>query len=84
MERERDPILLQFFWPLAENDLIVRNEAVKNLIGHLIEKQQSTTPPSLCPQIGYTLQRLIKGMCSPRDGARKGFTTALIEVQIFL
>ena len=41
---------------------------------------EEKTPGEACVELVYTVRRLVRGLASPRDGARQGFGAALIEV----
>jgi len=42
--------------------------------------KQFTNFSGLCPQLVYTIERLVRGLASPRDAARLGFTLALAQI----
>eukprot|EP01116_Phalansterium_solitarium_P022955 TRINITY_DN77_c0_g1_i1.p1 TRINITY_DN77_c0_g1~~TRINITY_DN77_c0_g1_i1.p1 ORF type:complete len:1362 (+),score=632.42 TRINITY_DN77_c0_g1_i1:121-4206(+) len=86
---ERDTALLQYFWDLASVDVVVRTKCAGDLIRYLYEKQEefdlktaqtSDGAGRVSPQLRYSVTRLIKGLCSGREGARQGFSLALLEV----
>ncbi|KAJ2726537.1 DNA-directed DNA polymerase [Coemansia sp. Benny D115] len=83
---------LEFYWGLASLDEQQRLDSAAQLIGTLVKFQrampQSTKMATteeemneLCASdVAYALKRLIKGLASPRDGARQGFSIALTEL----
>ena len=75
--------ILAFFWDLASIDEEKRLAASESLLEALQEAQQTheeKTPGEACVELVYTVRRLVRGLASPRDGARQGFGAALIEV----
>ena len=83
---------LSFYWDLALNDPQLRAQACSKLIQNL-QEFQSKFPPitnelttldmvknECAPDISYALKRLIRGLSSSRDGAREGFSLALVEL----
>ena len=75
--------ILAFFWDLASIDEEKRLAASESLLDALQEAQQTheeKTPGEACVELVYTVRRLVRGLASPRDGARQGFGAALIEV----
>jgi DNA polymerase phi len=84
--------LLECFWNLASLKSEVREKATLVLTEALCEserqfhannhskKKVASTEDAFSPDLIYSLKRLIRGLSSPRDGARQGFATALTEV----
>ncbi|KAJ2782186.1 DNA-directed DNA polymerase [Coemansia interrupta] len=84
---------LDLYWGLSSLDPETRLDSAAQLISALVKfqeshpvqgKQMATTEEelaSLCASdVAYALGRLIKGLASPRDGARQGFSMALAEL----
>ncbi|KAJ1953055.1 DNA-directed DNA polymerase [Linderina pennispora] len=83
---------LNFYWDLASLDESKRVAAAAQLITSLCEFQAampaSTEVAATEEDLGricasdvvYAIKRLIKGLASPRDGARQGFSLALTEL----
>lgn len=38
----------------------------------------------LCTDVQYCIERLVKGLASPRDAARLGYTLLLTEVSVIM
>lgn len=72
--------VLSFFWELAALDVDRRVKAAAALIGALSAAQADHAGDGLCPDLQYAVRRLVRGLASPRDGARQGFGAALIEL----
>ena len=75
--------VLSFFWELAALDVDRRVKAAASLIAALKIAQaefEGSTGGALCPDLSYAVRRLVRGLASPRDGARQGFGAALIEL----
>ena len=75
--------ILGFFWDLASVESLKRAEAAAQLIAALTETQAAHTAAGgagSCADLEYALRRLVRGLASPRDGARQGFGAALVEV----
>ncbi|KAJ1771650.1 DNA-directed DNA polymerase [Coemansia sp. RSA 1813] len=83
---------LDFYWDLASLDEDKRIEAAAGLISALC-KFQADMPKTnkiamteedldrICASdLAYAVRRLIKGLASPRDGARQGFSMTLAEL----
>ncbi|KAI9506816.1 DNA polymerase phi-domain-containing protein [Coemansia spiralis] len=83
---------LDFYWGLASLDEEKRIDAAANLITALC-KFQAEMPETddmalteedlnrICASdLAYAVKRLIKGLASPRDGARQGYSMALAEL----
>ncbi|KAJ1815007.1 DNA-directed DNA polymerase, partial [Coemansia sp. RSA 2598] len=83
---------LDFYWGLSSLDANQRLESATQLISALVKfqeampssKDMATTEEEmakLCASdVSYAVKRLIKGLASPRDGARQGFSIALSEL----
>ncbi|KAJ2543485.1 DNA-directed DNA polymerase, partial [Coemansia sp. RSA 1933] len=83
---------LDFYWDLASLDEGKRVEAAAGLITALCRFQAEMPKTSkiaateedldrICASdVAYAVRRLIKGLASPRDGARQGFSMALAEL----
>ncbi|KAJ2809962.1 DNA-directed DNA polymerase [Coemansia furcata] len=84
---------LDFYWDLASLDEAKRLEAATGLISALCKFQAEQRPSSqeqaqteadldrICASdVTYAVKRLIKGLASPRDGARQGYSIALSEL----
>ncbi|KAJ2561034.1 DNA-directed DNA polymerase [Coemansia sp. RSA 1822] len=86
------PTTLEFYWDLASLDEGKRIEAAAQLISALCKFQAempattsvATTEEELnricAGDVAYGIKRLIKGLASPRDGARQGYSIALSEL----
>ncbi|EOD16648.1 hypothetical protein EMIHUDRAFT_244839 [Emiliania huxleyi CCMP1516] len=78
--------VLSYFWELASLDVDRRVKAASSLIAALNTAQSEFAATSaaggqpLCPDLEYAVRRLVRGLASPRDGARQGFGAALIEL----
>ena len=89
--------ILPLFWDLAAVDEAVRLAAAEKLVTAIIAAQEDAdaerpvdaeacrTEEALftrcAPVVAYTVKRLLRGLPSSREGARQGFTAALIEVR---
>eukprot|EP01130_Rhizamoeba_saxonica_P018078 TRINITY_DN8956_c0_g1_i1.p1 TRINITY_DN8956_c0_g1~~TRINITY_DN8956_c0_g1_i1.p1 ORF type:complete len:1106 (-),score=257.60 TRINITY_DN8956_c0_g1_i1:111-3428(-) len=82
---------LQLFWDLASLDTHQQQHALVSLLKSLefcqdryvksLSEEQTQDPnQNICPEITYTFQRLVKGLSSSRDDARRGYVIALTEV----
>ena len=84
MEAKAGASILSFFWDLAAVDIEKRVKAAASLMGVLQQAQQThdatAADGSACADLVYAVRRLVRGLASPRDGARQGFGAALIEV----
>ena len=88
---EQQPDLLESFWDLASVQAATRINAAKILLDYTKkaqdgfaktkgeEKTKVQQGKELHPDTEYTLQRLVRGLCSGRDSARQGFSMALTE-----
>ncbi|KAJ1863527.1 DNA-directed DNA polymerase [Coemansia sp. RSA 989] len=86
------PTTLEFYWELASLDESTRIKAATQLISALVKFQAempkasrlATTEKELdemcAGDVSYGVKRLIKGLASPRDGARQGYSVALAEL----
>jgi DNA polymerase phi len=85
--RPQDPKFFDFFWELSSVESTVRNKAAIALVQTLVTRQKdfhSTDPQQLyCPELAYSITRLVRGLASNREGARQGFVLALTEVRDF-
>lgn len=70
--------ILGFFWDLASVEEERRLAASEQLLDALAGAQAARA--DACPDMTYTLKRLVRGLGSSRDAARQGFSTVLIEV----
>lgn len=68
----KDKEFMQCFWDLAADKVELRVESGSQLLTFLADGRDET-------YAAYTLQRLIRGLCSPRDSARLGFSVALTQ-----
>lgn len=68
----KDKEFMQCFWDLAADKAELRVESGSKLLTFLADGRDATYAT-------YTLQRLIRGLCSPRDSARLGFSVALTQ-----
>jgi DNA polymerase phi len=85
--KQLDKVLLQFFWDLVSIDESARIKTSAELIRYIDGKQKEWIDSKnqlgdYCPQLEYSTNRLIKGLTSPREGARQGFALALTEVRL--
>lgn len=78
---------LGYFWDLASEDSIKRQNACINLIEYLHKSNNLQVNESLNQiqmqtnkEIQYCMKRLIRGLCSSREAARQGFAITLIEI----
>ncbi|KAJ1668954.1 DNA-directed DNA polymerase, partial [Coemansia sp. RSA 25] len=83
---------LDFYWDLASLDEGKRLEAAAGLISALckfqserpVSQEQAQTEADLdricASDVSYAVKRLVKGLASPRDGARQGYSIALSEL----
>ncbi|KAJ2743680.1 DNA-directed DNA polymerase [Coemansia sp. BCRC 34301] len=83
---------LDFYWDLASLDEGKRLDAATGLISALCKFQSERPPASeqaqteedldrICASdVSYAVKRLVKGLASPRDGARQGYSIALSEL----
>ncbi|KAJ2455201.1 DNA-directed DNA polymerase [Coemansia sp. RSA 2336] len=86
------PTTLEFYWELASLDESTRIKAATQLISTLVKFQAEMPKASkmamtekeldeMCAgDVSYGVKRLIKGLASPRDGARQGYSVALAEL----
>ncbi|XP_065891483.1 uncharacterized protein [Dysidea avara] len=71
------------FWGLASNDNVKQLQSAKELIVLLRNSQDEhelSSGSGLCDNLSYSVERLVRGLSSNRDGARQGFTVCLTEV----
>ncbi|KAJ2864005.1 DNA-directed DNA polymerase [Coemansia aciculifera] len=83
---------LDFYWGLASLDEDKRLDAATGLINVLCKfqaerpssQEQAQTEADLdricASDVTYAVKRLVKGLASPRDGARQGYSIALSEL----
>ncbi|KAJ2685950.1 DNA-directed DNA polymerase [Coemansia spiralis] len=83
---------LDFYWDLASLDESKRLDAAAGLISVLCKfqaerpasQEQAQTEEDLdricASDVTYAVKRLVKGLASPRDGARQGYSIALSEL----
>ena len=75
--------LLSFFWDLASVEPDKRVTAAVSLISVLQQAQsEAATAGAACTDLAYAIRRLVRGLASPRDGARQGFGAALVELLV--
>ena len=90
----QDPVKARFmsqFYDLASVHDYQRQGASLVLTQHLRQAQadHSETPAEgespfgagCCPDLNYTMKRLVRGLPSSREGARQGFALAMTEVR---
>ena len=92
-----EPEFLQYFWDLASVDEARRKRAARTIVTELqkpvkaanagnadddSESDSDAGEAASAHRLAYTLKRLIRGMCSSRDGARQGFCLALTELLV--
>jgi DNA polymerase phi len=87
---------LSFFWHLSSNDKNIRLDASKNLISALEHFQAQHQPQPVedddeeesrdpldtlnAQDVSYSIRRLVRGLASPRESSRLGFSVALTEL----
>ncbi|PSN57118.1 hypothetical protein C0J52_01317 [Blattella germanica] len=76
--RKMDSTVLDCFTALGNNIEKTRIDAGIKLLDHVYAKQSEFEEEGLCPELLYTLKRLVCGVASSRVSARKGFFTALV------
>lgn len=87
----RDPAFLSFFWALASDDAPVRQEAAVQLVHYTLnslrsassgdeKKKKKNSDSHLSDDAEYAFMRLVKGLGSSRNSARRGFAAALCEL----
>lgn len=67
----------------AQKRHVTRDDQQRNEPGEsnpFVPREAQKSP--LCVELEYTLDRLVRGLASSRDGARRGFSLALAEVNI--
>ena len=80
--------ILPLFWDLAAVEPQKRTRAAATLVTALRKAQDAFAPTGgggaaeRCADLEYALRRLVRGLASPRDGARQGFGAALIELLV--
>lgn len=76
------PEFMQTFWDLASVDGGKRRQAAQMLVDEFSEQAEpgASVEEVQDKQLTYTLRRLVRGLCSSRDGARHGFCLALTEL----
>ncbi|XP_022103736.1 myb-binding protein 1A-like protein isoform X2 [Acanthaster planci] len=89
-QSKQDKQLLETFWDLAATLDGKRVGAAGRLIDIVSRRQadhqrdgtasMTATPEALCEEVQYTLKRLIRGLASPRKGARQGYAMALAQL----
>jgi DNA polymerase phi len=67
----RSSEFLKWFWDLASDSISIRQNAIENILSHLV---------SIPIDIEYTYKRLIKGLSSSRASARLGFSVCLTSI----
>ncbi|XP_054709945.1 myb-binding protein 1A-like protein [Uloborus diversus] len=79
--RHIDKNILDLFWSLSNKKPEVRVKACANIFRILLKKQNEVDDKTeLCSDLKYSLERLVKGLASPREAARLGYTLLLTEV----
>ena len=73
-ENKHGSQFLAAFWDLASDDFMRRGDALKKIIEHI--KNLENTAKDATDR-DYALKRLIRGLSSSRDSARKGFAVCL-------
>jgi DNA polymerase phi len=75
--------LLDMFYRLVDADAAARQQAATSLVEFLQaaqaahEARSGNNAGSQCPDLQYSLKRLLRGLASPRDCARQGFGATL-------
>ena len=83
MQAKAGAPLLSFFWDLASVEADKRVTAAVSLISVLQQAQsEAATAGVACTDLAYAIRRLVRGLASPRDGARQGFGAALVELLV--
>lgn len=67
----KDDSFMQYFWDLASEQLVLRQTAAKSLVECVRSKKNQQE------YLDYSISRLFRGLSSPRDCARQGFSVAL-------
>jgi len=76
--KKMDSTVLDCFTALADNNEECRIEAGVRLLKHVFGKQGKFQDEGVCPELQYTLNRLVRGVASSRVTARKGFYAAFV------
>ncbi|XP_071945191.1 myb-binding protein 1A-like protein [Antedon mediterranea] len=85
MEPSEKQHLMNTFWSLAAANDEKRVSGANTLLKILQNKQSlHDNEETLCDDVIYSLQRLVKGLASSRQGARQGYATALSELLTLL
>ncbi|EJD46060.1 hypothetical protein AURDEDRAFT_63592 [Auricularia subglabra TFB-10046 SS5] len=82
---------LEYFWHLSAASKAERLDASSQLIGALVQFQAAHEPTSTsaagteleqrnAPDVAYAIKRLVRGLASPRESSRLGFSAALTEL----
>jgi hypothetical protein len=71
---------LRIFWDLAATNSKVQTRAAATLIRSLDFCQEKFGEEEFCPELAYSLQRLVAGVGSSTHSSRIGFSLALTEV----
>eukprot|EP01041_Mallomonas_annulata_P007333 gene7333-14962_t len=77
---EKGGKFLAWFWDLASEDSLNRQDATKNIIFHLENSTKCNETKKICADIDYALKRLVRGLSSSRESARQGFAVCLCQV----
>jgi DNA polymerase phi len=84
---------LECFWDLSATDKAKRLDASERLVDALEKFQAQHQIPedddgvndlerNNAPDVAYAIKRLVRGLASPRESSRLGFSVALTEVRI--
>jgi hypothetical protein len=68
---------LALFWELADYNDIVRLSAAHSIASAVEQCEANKNNPHRDAVFGYTVNRLVQGLCSSNKKARQGFATAL-------
>ncbi len=77
--------IMDIFWDLASLDDATRIAAAAKLIRHLVASPYENMEVDgedrkMSEEVRYSVERLVKGLASPRLAARQGFSATLIEL----
>jgi len=87
---------LEYFWHLSAANKTTRLDASEQLVSALEKFQAAHEVPTPAPgadtaenldrvnapDVAYAIKRLVRGLASPRESSRLGFSVALTEVRI--
>lgn len=74
---------MDLFGDLASDNTVARNKAGAVIVKYLIHTQGGALEPqpmAMCPDLEYSLRRLVRGLSSSRQSARQGFAACLCEL----